>query len=95
MYPNSYMRKFKPKQKKNITGIFETNIENVLKLKGITKFNMIMVISYFHLNSYNYNSIKDLIHYIWILKLNDLILCSRFVTKKLKIQWNCESKFFI
>jgi hypothetical protein len=50
--------------KKNITSILVANIENVLKLKRITKFNMIMIIIYFYLNSYNYNSIKDLIHYL-------------------------------
>jgi hypothetical protein len=33
--------------KKNIIWIFETNIENVLKLKGITTFNMNTIINYF------------------------------------------------
>ncbi len=39
-------------EKKNIAWIFETNIEKILKLKGITKFNMIMIIDNFYLNSY-------------------------------------------
>jgi hypothetical protein len=30
--------------KKNIAQIFENNIENILKLKRIIKFNMIMII---------------------------------------------------
>jgi len=48
MYPNSYMQAISnPSKKKNIAWIFETNIENVLRLKGITKFNMIMIINYF------------------------------------------------
>jgi len=41
--------------KKNIDWIFETNIEffgHILKLKRITKFNMIMIVNYFYLNSY-------------------------------------------
>jgi hypothetical protein len=53
MYPNNYMNFFEPKQKKkNIAWIFEINIENILKLRRITKFNMIMIINYFYVNSY-------------------------------------------
>jgi hypothetical protein len=33
--------------KKTFAWIFETNIENTLKLKGITTFNMNMIINYF------------------------------------------------
>jgi hypothetical protein len=45
MFPNSYMQNFLTQAKKDIAWIFETNIENVLKLKWITKFNMIMIIN--------------------------------------------------
>jgi hypothetical protein len=38
--------------KKNIAWIFENNIDNILKLKGNIKFNMIMIINYFYQNSY-------------------------------------------
>ncbi len=38
--------------KKDIAWIFETNIENVLNLKGITKFNMTRIIFLKNLNSY-------------------------------------------
>jgi hypothetical protein len=44
-----------PSKKKDIAWIFEANIEffgHILKLKGITKFNMIMIINYFYTNSY-------------------------------------------
>ncbi len=46
MYPKSYMQTISnPSKEKNVVWIFETNIENILKLKGITKFNMIMIIN--------------------------------------------------
>jgi len=38
--------------KNKITWIFAKNIENILKLKRITKFNMILIINYFYLNIY-------------------------------------------
>jgi hypothetical protein len=38
--------------KKKIIWIFEIFFEKVLKLKGITKFNMIMMINYLYLNGY-------------------------------------------
>jgi hypothetical protein len=37
-----------------------------------------------HKDQYDYNSIKDLTHYIWIFKLNDIIICSCFKTKEIK-----------
>jgi len=46
MYPNSYMQNFLTQAKKDIASIFEKKIEffvHVLRLKGITKFNMIMI----------------------------------------------------
>ncbi len=44
--------KFLTHTKKTLLEFLKKNIENILKLKGITKFNMIMIISYFYLNSY-------------------------------------------
>jgi hypothetical protein len=78
------MMKISNPRKKQIAWIFETNIENILKLKRITKFNMIMIINCFFTEIViDYNSIKYLIHYICIFTLNDLIICSFFETKKI------------
>jgi hypothetical protein len=45
---------------------------------------MNMIGNYFYLSSIDYTSIRDLIHYVWILKLSDLIIFSLFETKEIK-----------
>jgi hypothetical protein len=50
-----YLKCFVTQAKKNIAWFFNTTIQilfQILKLKGITKFNVIMIVNYFYLNNY-------------------------------------------